>query len=153
MAHNSWWYSWPKISAMCLHFLSCVVPFPEMFSLSTCAIHGHAPLRSPLKRDLEVFSGCHPFGNQPDSLPGLLSADARLQLSWFVLNLPFQPNWDSLRASLQFSALPTQSFVVSSLLSQASSLNRFLELLSTYSCYLSLNPSSQALCPINVPHI
>lgn len=86
------------------------------------------------------------------SLPGLLSADAWLQLSWFVLNLPFQPNWDSLRASPQFSALPTQSFVVSSLLSQASSLNRFLELLSTYSYYLSLNPS-QALCPLNVPHI
>ena len=107
----------------------------------------------PWREILRFFLAVTPLGiSLTLSLPGLFSTDAWLQLSWFVLNLPFQPDWDSLRASLQFSALPTQSFIVSSLLSQASSLNRFLELLSTYSCYLSFNPS-QALCPINVPHI
>lgn len=59
-----------KDSATCSHVLSHVVPSPEMFSLSICDIHGHMPLGSSLKKELEVLSGCHSIHAKAVLFPG-----------------------------------------------------------------------------------
>ena len=142
MAHSSWWYPLPKISAVCLHFLSRVLPFPETFSVSTCATHGPAPLRSPLRRELEVPSGGHPFGNQPDPQIKVSLGCCLLMPGWNcpdLLCLAFQPAWDSLRAHCNF-----QLFLSAPWCTPSSSTGVVTESISRASLYLLLSPFPQS---------